>query len=182
MLDVWSLLQIGMRRITTKKVVFGNSGRLPLAFLPVRLPKSVADLVLPRLSFFLAFQTSLAQLFKKIFTNCRRIHLALSKFFKGSQVSKAFKKSATALSQCRAPSRSCFRWFCPKIMDRCSFSRDSATHSFFHLLNVLKLGCPILSANCFKENSVCFKLMGDWLSAMLKSDESSLPYSASYWS
>jgi len=34
MLDVWSLLPFGSRRITTMKVVFGNSGRLPLAVMP----------------------------------------------------------------------------------------------------------------------------------------------------
>jgi hypothetical protein len=45
-------------------------------------------------------------------------------------------------------------------MDRSFFPRNPATHYFFHLLNLLKLGCPILLANCFKENSVCFKLIG----------------------
>jgi hypothetical protein len=156
------------------KVVFGNSGRFPLAFLPARSTKSVAGWLLPRVPFFLASQTSLAHFFTNISTYCRRIHSALSKFSKGSQVSKVSKKSATAVSQCRGPSRSCFRRFCPQIMDRCLFSRNPATHTFFHLLKALKLGCPILLANCFKENLVWFKLSGALGSAPPKSDESSL--------
>jgi len=58
MLDVWSLLPFGTRRITTMKVVFGNSGKLPLAFLPARCAKSIAGCLLPCLPFFLASRTS----------------------------------------------------------------------------------------------------------------------------
>jgi len=87
---------------------------------------------------------------------------------------ESLQKSATAVSQCRGPSRSCFRWFCPWIMDRSFFSRHPATHTLFHLLNMLKLGGPILLANCFKENAVCLKRIGAWASATPKSHELSL--------
>jgi hypothetical protein len=140
------------------KVVFGNSGRLPLAYLPARSPKSVAGRLLPALPFFLASRTSFAHFFKNLSTHCCRIHSALSKFYKGSQVSKVSRKSATADSQCRGPSRSCFRQFCPRIIDRCFFSKNPATQTFFHLLNVLKLGCPTLLANCISKKH--FRLGG----------------------
>jgi len=179
MLDVGSLWRFGTRRITFMKVVFGNTGTLPLASLPVRSPKSVAGHLLPRLPVFHASETSLAHFFRNITTHCDRIHLALSKFSQGSHYSKVSKKSPTAISLCRGPFRCCFNRFCPGIMDRCFFSRTLATHSFFHLLNSLKLGCPILLANCFKENSVCYKLIGAMPSALPKSDESSLSYSES---
>src|SRR5882757_546466 len=123
--------------IITVNVVFGNSGRLLLAFLAGCSPKSVAGHLLPRLPFFLASRISLAHFFKNISTHCRRIHSALSKLTNGSQVSNVAKKSATAVSQCRGPSRTCFNWFYPRIMDRCFFSRNPATHTFFHLLNAL---------------------------------------------
>jgi len=109
MLGVRSLLPFGTRRMTTRKVVFGNSGELPLAFLTVRSPESIAGRLLPHLPFSLASQTLLAQLFKNISTHCRRIHSALSKFSKGSHFSKVSKKSATAVSQFRGPSRCCFK-------------------------------------------------------------------------
>jgi len=118
MLDVWSLSPFGTRRITTMKFVFGNSGRLPFAFLPARSAKSVASRLLPHLPFFLASRTSLAHFFKNISTDCRQIHSALSKVSKGSHFSKVPKKSATAVSQCRGPSLSCFKRFCHGIMDR----------------------------------------------------------------
>jgi len=178
MLDVWSLLPFGTRRITTMKVVFGHSRRLPLIFLTGHSPKSVVGRLLPPLPFFLTSRTSLAHLFQNISTHCRQIHLALSKFSKGSQVPKVSKKSATAVSQCRGPSHIWFKQFCPGIMDQCFFSGNPATHTFFHLLNVLKSGCPILLANCFKENWVCFKLIGALPSAPPRSDESSLSASA----
>jgi hypothetical protein len=54
MLDVWSLSPFGTRQITIMKVVFGNSGRLPLAFLHTRSPKSIAGRLMPHLPFFLA--------------------------------------------------------------------------------------------------------------------------------
>jgi len=174
MLDVWALLPFGSRRITTMKVVFGNSGRLSLGFLPTRSPKSVAGRLLPHLLFFLTSRTSLAYFFKNISTHCRRIHSALSTFSKGRQVLKVSKNYATAVSQCGGPFRSCFGRFCPWIMDRCFLSRNPATHSFFHLLNILKLSCPILLANCFKENPFCFKLIGALPLAPPKSNESSL--------
>jgi len=156
------------------RVVFGNSGRLPLAFLPAHYAKSVACRLLPCYPFFLAFRTSPAHFFKNISPHCHRIHSALSKFSKCGQVLKVSKKSVTAVSQYKGPSLSCFKLFCPGIMDRCFFSRNPATHTFFHLFNELKLGCPILLANCFKENSICFKLIGTLPSAPPKSDESLL--------
>jgi len=147
MLDVGSLLQFGTWQITTRKVVFGNTGTLPLAVLRARSPKSVASRLLPRLPLFLASRTLLAQFFGNISTHYGRIHSALSKFFNGSHSSKVSKKSANAISQCRGPCRCCVKQFCPGTMDWCFFSRNPATHTFFHLLNALKLGCPILLAN-----------------------------------
>jgi len=155
-------------------VVFGNTGRLPLTLVPARSPKSVTGGLLPPLPFFLASQTSLAHSFENISTHCRRIHSALWEFSKGSQVSKVSKISATTISQRRGPSCNWFNQFCPRILDRFFFLRNSATHIFFHLWNALKSGCPILLANCFKENSICFKLIGALPSAPPKSDESSL--------
>jgi len=156
------------------KVVFGNSETLHLACLPAHSPKSVAGRLLPRLPCLLASRTSHVHFFRNISTHCCRIHSALSEVSKGSHFSKVAQKSATAVSQCRGPSCCCLKRFCPGIMDRCFFSRNPTTHTFFHLLNALKLGCPILLANCFKENSVCFNLIGALPSAPPTSDESSL--------
>jgi len=180
MLDVWSWLPFGTQWITTSKVVFGNSGTLPLAILPALSSSSIAGRLLPCLPLFLTSQTSLEHFFKNIPTHCHWIHLAFSKFSKGSQVSTVSKKSYTAVSRCRCPSRSCFKRFCPRIRDRCFFPRNPATHTIFHLLKVLKLGWPIRLANCFKENSICFKLIGALPLAPPQSDKSSLAYSASY--
>jgi len=130
-------LPFDTRQITTMNVVFGNSGRLLLSFLLASSPESIAGRLLPRLSFFLASRISLAHFSKNISTHCRRIHSALSKLSNGSQLSNVSKKSATAVSQCRGPSLSCSNRFCPRIMDRCFFSRNPATHTFFHLLNAL---------------------------------------------
>jgi len=47
-------------------------------------------------------------------------------------------------------------------------------HTLLHLLNAPMLGCPILLANCFKENSICFKLIWALPSAPPKSNKSSL--------
>jgi len=123
--------------IITVNVVFGISGRLLLTILPTRSPKSVAGRLLPRHPFFLAFRISLAHLFKIISTHCRQIHSTLLKLTNSSQFSNVAKISATAVSQCRSPSRTCFNRFYPQIMDRCLFSRNPATHTFFHLLNAL---------------------------------------------
>jgi len=108
------------------------------------------------------------------------MHSGLSKFTNSSQFSNVSKKFATAVSQCRGPLPTCFNRFYPWIMDRCFLSRNTATHTFFHLLNALKSGCPILLANCFKENSVCFRPIGGLPSALPKSDELSLSSAASY--
>jgi len=165
--------------ITTMNLVIGNSVRLLLAFLLACSPTSIAGRLLPRLPLFLSSRISLAHFFENLSTHCRRIHSALSKLSSGSQTLNVSKKSATAVSLCRGPSRTCFKRFCPRIMDRCFFSKNPATHTLFHLLNALLLACPILLANCFKENSVCFKLTGSLPSAPPKSDESSLSSSAS---
>jgi len=185
--EVWSCfsartisLPFDTQWIPTVNVVFGNSGRLLLAFLPARSPKSVAVRLLPRLPFFLASWISLAHFFKKISTHCWWIHSTWSKLTSRSEVSSVTKKSAAAISQCMGPSRTCLNWFCPWIMDRCFLPGNPATHTFFHLLKALKLGCLILLANCFKENSICFRLIGGLPSAPPKSDKSSLSWAASY--
>jgi len=130
-------LPFDIRQITTMNVVFGNSGRLLLAVLLARSPKSIAGRLLPHFPFFLTFRISLAHFFKIISTHFRRIHSALSKISNGSQVSSVSKKSATTVAQCRGPFLSCFNQFCPQIMDQCFFPKNPATHTFFHLLNAL---------------------------------------------
>jgi len=124
-------------QITTMNVVFANSGRLHLAILLKRSPKSVAVRLLPRLPLLLAPRISLADFFKNISTHCQRIHFAVSKLSDDSQLSNVSKQSATAVSQWRGPFLSCFQWFCPWILDRCLVSRNPATHTFFHLLSTL---------------------------------------------
>jgi hypothetical protein len=161
-------------------VVFGNSGRLLLVCGPAYSPKFVSGRLLPRHPFFLATRIALSHFFRNISTHCQRIHSAFSKLNNSSQNSNVARKSATAVFQCRSLTRTCFNWFCRRIIDRCFFSRYLTTHTFFHLLNVLKLGCPILLANCFKENSICFRLIGGLPSALPKSDESSLSSAATY--
>jgi len=148
-------------------------------FLPACSPKSVAGWLLPPLPFFLASWTTLAHFFKKPSTQYRWMHSALSKFSKCSQVSELSRKSATVISQRRGSSRNCFKRNCPGIMDQCIFPKNPPTHTSFHLLKALKLCYPILLANCFKENSVCFKVIVTLPSAPHKSDESSLSVSAS---
>jgi len=172
LLHVWSLLQFGTQRITTTKVGFGNSGWLPLALMPVCTAKSVTGHLKLCLLFLLTSRTSLAQFFNHDSIYCCRIHLALSKFSKCSQVSEGSKISGTAVTQCREPSRSCFRWRGLQIIARCSFCKNPGTHRFFHVLKVLKLGCHILLANCFKENFFYFKLIGGVPSPLPKSDKS----------
>jgi len=130
-------LPFDTQQITTMNVVFGISGRLLLACLLACSLKSVAGRLLHRLPIFLASRISLAHFFPNISTHCRRIHLALSKLSNGSQLSNVSRKSATAISQCRGPSLSCFNLFCASMMDWCFFSRNPATHTFFHLLNAL---------------------------------------------
>jgi len=130
-------LPFDTQQITTMNIVFGNSGRLLPASSLACSPKSVTGGLLPRLPFFHASQISLAHFFKNISTHCRWIHSALSKLSKGSQLSNVPKKFATAISQCRGSSLSCFNRFCSRIMDQCFFSRNPATHTFFHLLNAI---------------------------------------------
>jgi len=174
LVDVWSLVPFGTRRLTTMKVVFGTSGRLPLDYLPGCSPISVGGHMSPRHPFFLASQTLRVHFSKNISTHSHQMHSALSKIFNSSHVLIVSKKRATPVAQSRGPFHNCFWWFCPRIQNRCFLSSHPATHTFIYLLNVLKLGCPILLATCFKENSVCFKLIGAVPSALPKSDESSL--------
>jgi hypothetical protein len=93
MLDFWSLLLFGTQRITTMTIVFGNSGRIPLAVLPARLPKSVTGHLLQGLSFFPASRTSLEHVLSNIFSHCGGIHSRLLKFSKCSQVLTVYKNS-----------------------------------------------------------------------------------------
>jgi len=87
---------------------------------------------------------------------------------------------ATALCLCCGLSQSSFHWSSHWIMNRFFFSRILATHIFFHLLDALKLGCCILLAACFKENSICFRLIGGMPAAPSKSDKSCLASAASH--
>jgi len=130
-------LPFDTQQITTVNIVFGNSARFHLAVLPGQSPKSVTSRLLPRPPSFLASPISLPHFIKHIWTHCRQICSALSKLPNGSQCSNVSKTSPTAVSLCRGPSRTCFKWFCPRIMDRCFIPRHPATHSFFHLLNAV---------------------------------------------
>jgi hypothetical protein len=104
-------------QITTMNVLFGLSGRLLLAMLLARSPKSVSGPLLPLVGFFLASQISHAHFCRNGFTNCERIHSALSKLSKGNQVLNVFKIFPTTVSQCRGQPLSCFNQFCPQIID-----------------------------------------------------------------
>ena len=130
-------LPFDTQRITTMNIEFSKSGRLLLAMLLGRSPKSVAGRVLPRLPFFLASWISLAHIFKNISSHCRQIHSALLKLSNSSQVLNVSKQSATPASLCRGPSQTCFNRFCPRMLARCFFSWNPAIHAFFHLLNTL---------------------------------------------
>jgi len=183
--EAWSYLGATTRslpfdpqQITTMNILFGNSGMILLALLLVCSPKSVAGRLFPCLPFFLALRILIAHFFKAIWTHFRQLHWALSKLCNGSQPPYVSKESATAVFQCRGPSQSCFNWLCPRIMDRCFFSQNPVTHTFFHLLNALYLAYPILLANFFKENSVCIRLTGGLPSTPPKSDKLSLTSSA----
>ena len=110
-------LQFNTQRIKTMNIVFGNYGRLFLAMLLGCSPKSVASGLLLCLHFVLESRISLAHFFETIPPHCLQIDSALSKLSKCSQFSNVFKKSAMAVSLCRGQSRTCFKWFCPRIMD-----------------------------------------------------------------
>jgi len=179
LLYIWSLLPFDTQWITTMKGVFRNTETLPFTVLPVRFPKCVAGHLLPWLPLFLASGTSLLHLFKNNWTHCRRIHSELLKFSKDSQVSKVSKQSTPSLSQCRGPTRSCFKFVCSGMTDQFFFSKNPATYNFIYFLNLLKLGCPMLLANYLKGNSFCFNLIGASSSAPPKSNESLLSASCS---
>jgi len=141
---VWSCLGAGTisspfntQRITTMKVVFGYSGRVLSTVSLAHSPKSVAGHSFPCLCFFLTSRILLEHLFEYISTHCQRIHSAILKLSNSSQFSNLSKKSATPVSQYRGPSGTSFKRFCPWIMDQCVFSKNPATHTFFHLLNAL---------------------------------------------
>jgi hypothetical protein len=71
----------------------------------------------------------------------------------------------------QGPSRSIFKWFRPWIMDRFFFSRNPATHTFFHLLQTPMLACLILVPNCFEDDSVRFKRIEAFASVLPKSNK-----------
>ena len=80
--------------------------------------------------------------------------------FQGQPLFESLQK----ICNCRLPMQGSI-----SLLFQTVFSRDigpmlllenPATHTFSHLFNALKLGCPILLANCFKQKSVCYKLIG----------------------
>jgi len=170
LLDVRLLLPFSTQWITTMIAEYGNTGTLPFACVPACSPKSDAGHMFPRLPFFHPFRSTLAHFFQIISTHCGWIYLALWKFSNDTKDLKVSKQCATTVSQCSGPCSSWLKWFCSGIIDRCFHSSDPATHTFFHLINLLKLSCPILFANCFKKNSVYFKLIGSWPLAPPKFD------------
>jgi len=135
--DRTKTLQFNTQRITTMHCVFGNALTLLLAFLPSGSPKYVSSCGLHCLSFLVVSRISHAHCFENIWTHCRLIHSALWKITTGSQSSNVTNISATPVSECRGLFETWFRQFCPWIMDRCFFSRNPATNTFFHLLNAL---------------------------------------------
>jgi hypothetical protein len=94
--------------------------------------------LLPRLPFFLPFETLFAHFFNNIPSHCHKIHSAIMKFSKGSQASKVSQKSASAFFLYSGPSRRCFKEFCSWIMDWC-FSPETQP--------------PILSSTCWRHYS-----------------------------
>ena len=130
-------LPFDTQQITTVTFVFGNSGPLRFTMLLTHSPKSVTGCCLPRVATFLASSIVVAHLLQNISTHCRPIHSALSKISNCSQSLNVTKKSATAVTQCGGPSRSCSKSFSPRIIDRCFFSTTIATNTFFHLMHAL---------------------------------------------
>jgi len=182
LLDEWSLSTFGIQGIASKKVAFGHSGKLPLTFMSMHSPISAASGLLPGIAIFLASWTTLARFFQYIPTQCHRIHSELSNISTASQILNVSKTSGTTFFHYRGPSRSCSKWLCQQRMDQCFHSQNPATHCFLHLLQVLKLDCPIHLANCFKENSVCYRLIGALSSVPPMSNKLSFLSSASYLS
>jgi len=99
-------------------------------------------------------------------------HVASSRKSPNCQQPPAFKFNC--LSQSWA------EWFFPGIIDQCFVSRHRGTQPFFHFLREVKLGCLILSAICFKQNSVYFKLINAVPSALQIFNESLLSSGAFY--
>jgi len=130
-------LPVNTQQFTTMNIECGNSGRLLFAFILACSLRSRTIHLFARLSFCFASWLSDAHFFKNISTHCRGIHSALSSLFNCRKLSKVSKKSAPAISQYRGPFQMYFKLFCPQIMDRCFFSRNSGNYTFFHLLNVL---------------------------------------------
>lgn len=128
--------------------------------LPVASSRFVAVHLLPHLTLSLTTRTSLEIFLNTISIYCHWIHLESSKLTSGSLLSKVPKCSATNISQCRGPPRSCFKSCCLLITDQCLFSSNPATHTFFHFLKVLQLKFPIHLAIWFKENSIGFRRFG----------------------
>jgi len=178
--DVWSLSHFGTQGITTLKVVFCNSWRLPLALWHGRSRKSVTGCMVPCFPFVIASWTMHAHVFPNISIHCHWNHTPLSKFSNRSPFSQVTIQSPTGVPQYWGSFQSCLKWVCLWIMHWCFFSRNPATNTFFHLLNVPKYGCPILLPNCFKENSVCFRLIGALPSARPVTNTSSLALFARY--
>ena len=141
MLDVGSLLPFGTRRITTMKVVFGNTGTLPLAFLPLRSPISVAGHLLPCLPFFLTSRTMLAHFFRNISTHCRRIRSAVSKFPKAAPL-ESFRR----ICNCHLPVQLSISLLFQTVLSRDSGLKlflEKPSHPYFlPLVECTKVGMP----------------------------------------
>jgi len=91
-------LPFDTRRITNMNILFGNSGRLLLAFLLMHTPESIAGCLLPCHPSFLAIRILLAHFCENISTHCWWIHSAISKLSNGSQLSNVSKNSATTVA------------------------------------------------------------------------------------
>jgi len=129
-LGKWRLsLQFNTQWITTTNVILHNSGRLPLALVPVFFPKPIASCLLPCRQFFLPSRISLAHFFKSTSTHRCLFHSALQKFSNRSWFSNNSKPSATAVLPWCGPSWCWSKSLCPWILDRCLFHTPS--HPYF---------------------------------------------------
>jgi len=122
------------------KVVFGNSGRLFLAFWLARSAKSAAGCLLPCVPSLLAFRVTLAHVFKIISTYCLLIHSVLLKSTNGSQLLNVSKKTVTTFSQWRGPSRTCFRRFLPPDNGPMLLRQKPSHPYFLPLVEFIKVG------------------------------------------
>jgi hypothetical protein len=150
-----------MQGITTIQGLLTNSGRFSLLCAPTSSPKYISGWYLHQFLLFLTIPIGHGHHIKIISPHCGQIHSALSTHSTCSLFSEVTKSSATAVPQWRGPSWCYCKQICTQIMDWCFAFRHPATNTFFQLLKIHMMGCPIHRAMCCIENSVFFRQFGD---------------------